>query len=335
MNVPANIRKGLLIIISVAVLGGMSWISLSLGTIDLTAHQVWTGLVGSGTEPINIIVRELRLPRLLLGIMGGATLAMMGAALQGLLRNPLADPGIIGVSASAGLGAVIAIYFGLSAVFPLALPIMAMVMAGLATIILFALAARDASALTLILAGIGISSLATAFISLVMNIAPTSGSLQDMVMWLLGSLENRTTTDLMLAGPFILVGGLMLVGTGRGLDSLSLGEDAAMSLGVNIKRLRLRVILGCALSVGALVSVCGAIGFVGLVVPHMVRAVMGSAPGRILLPSALVGASILLGADLVTRLVADYGNLSLGVVTAILGAPLFLVIIYRTRGTMR
>ena len=331
----ANMRKFLLIALSILALLAVSWASLSLGSVDLSTAQVWDGLWGHGPQSISIIVQELRLPRLILGMMAGATLAVMGAALQGLLRNPLADPGVIGVSASAGLGAVIAIYFGLTAISALAVPVMAMLMAGMATLLLFVLAMRDSSALTLILTGIGISSLATAFISLVMNLAPTPGSVQDMVMWMLGSLENRTTTDLWLSGPFVLLGWAMLVGTSRGLDALSLGEDAAMSLGINVQRMRWQIIIGCALSVGAVVSVCGGIGFVGLVVPHMVRIFMGNAPGRILLPSAILGAAILVGADMLTRILTDYGTLRLGVVTAIIGAPVFLLIVYRTRDSMR
>ncbi len=330
-----NLPKSVIIIICLALALGTSWMSLSLGTVSLTSSEVWRGLWGQADPAINIIVQELRLPRLILGLMAGATLAIMGAALQGLLRNPLADPGVIGISASASLGAVIAIYFGWTAVSAYAVPVMAMSMAGVATLILFALAMRDSSALTLILTGIGISSLATAFISLVMNIAPTPGSVQDMVMWMLGSLENRTITDLWMAGPFVLAGWLMLIGTSRGLDALSLGEDAAHSLGINVTRMRWQIILGSALSVGAIVSVCGGIGFVGLVVPHMIRSFMGSAPGRILLPSALLGGAILVGADMVTRAVTDFGSLRLGVVTAIIGAPVFLLIVYRTRDSMR
>jgi iron complex transport system permease protein len=330
-----NLSKSLIVLLSLAIVLAVSWASLSLGTVNLTSIQVWQGLWGQAEPATNIIVQELRLPRLILGLAAGATLAIMGAALQGLLRNPLADPGVIGVSASASLGAVIAIYFGLTAISAYAVPLLAMAMAGVATMILFFLAMRDSSALTLILTGIGISSLATAFISLVMNIAPTPGSVQDMVMWMLGSLENRTTVDLMLAGPFIVIGWLAMIGTSRGLDALSLGEDAAHSLGININRLRWQIILGSAVSVGAVVSVCGGIGFVGLVVPHMVRAMMGSAPGRILLPSALLGGALLIGADMITRLITDFGNLRLGVVTAIIGAPVFLLIVYRTRESMR
>ena len=305
------------------------------GQVTLSPAEFWRALMGGGDEGLSIIVRELRLPRILIGMLAGATLGYTGAALQGLLRNPLADPGVIGVSASAGLGAVIAIYLGLAGLSAFAVPMAAMAGALGATLILMALAARDSSVLTLILAGIGISSLATAGISLVMNFAASPMSLQDMVLWMLGSLENRTLDDLLLAGPFILIGWLVMVGVGQGLSALSLGADTAHSLGVNVKALRWRVVLGTALSVGATVSICGSIGFVGLVVPHFVRAFIGFDPRQLLLPSALAGAVLMTLADILTRLPVGHGQLRLGVVMAIIGAPLFIHIIFKTRESMR
>ena len=318
---------GLLVV--AALMSGM------FGQVTLSPGEFVAALTGGGNEGISIIIWELRLPRILIGMLAGATLGYTGAALQGLLRNPLADPGVIGVSASAGLGAVIAIYMGFAAVSAFAIPLMAMVGALVATLILMALAARDSSVLTLILAGIGISSLATAGISLVMNFAPSPMSLQDMVLWMLGSLENRTFDDLLLAGPFILLGWAAMIGVGQGLNALSLGSDTAHSLGINIKHLRWRVVLGTALSVGATVSVCGAVGFVGLVVPHIVRAFIGYEPRSLLLPSALAGAVLLTFADILTRLPFGHGQLRLGVVMAIIGAPLFIHIIFKTRESMR
>ncbi|WP_138381113.1 FecCD family ABC transporter permease [Luteithermobacter gelatinilyticus] len=313
----------------------IGFFNLFIGEVPLSAGDILAGLAGTGDETTTIIIQELRLPRVALGLLAGATLGLSGAALQGLLRNPLADPGVIGVSSSAGLGAVIAIYFGLSASLPLTVPLLAMTGALLATLVLLFLAARDASILTLILAGIGISSLATALMSLVLNFAPTAMSVQDMIMWLLGSLENRTIQDLGLALPFILLGWGLMLGVGQGLDATSLGEETAHTLGINLKRLRLQVVLGSALSVGAVVSICGAVGFVGLVVPHIMRHFVGHAPGRLLLSSALGGAILLSLADLATRLPIGQGQLRLGVVTAFVGAPLFLYIIYKTREMMR
>jgi len=319
----------LLLLLVAALMSGM------FGQVTLSPAEFVAALMGDGNQGLSIIVWELRLPRILIGMLAGATLGYTGAALQGLLRNPLADPGVIGVSASAGLGAVIAIYLGLAAVSAFAIPLMAMAGALVATLILMTLASRDSSVLTLILAGIGISSLATAGISLVMNFAASPMSLQDMVLWMLGSLENRTYSDLMLAGPFILIGWAVMIGVGQGLNALSLGSDTAHSLGINIKYLRWRVVLGTALSVGATVSVCGAVGFVGLVVPHIVRAFIGYEPRALLLPSAIAGAVLLTLADILTRLPIGHGQLRLGVVMAIIGAPLFIHIIFKTRESMR
>ncbi|WP_417465477.1 FecCD family ABC transporter permease [Kordiimonas sp.] len=320
----------LLAIIMVAVL-----LSARFGQVDLSTADVLHGIFASGDDAYTIIVRELRLPRIILAIMAGASLGYTGAALQGLLRNPLADPGVIGVSATASLGAVIAIYMGLTSISALALPITAMLGALVATIILMVLAARDASVLTLILAGIGISSLATAAMSLVMNFTPNAITVQEMVLWMMGSLENRTFDDLFLAGPFIVAGWLMMIGVGQGLNALSLGEEAASTLGIDVAKLRWRVVLGTAFSVGATVSVCGAVGFVGLVVPHIVRAFVGYEPRRILLPSALCGAEVMVLADILTRLPIGHGQLRLGVVMAVIGAPVFLYIIFKTRESMR
>lgn len=309
--------------------------ALFVGPTSLGTAATFKALWGFGDPVTQMIVQELRLPRLLLGVAVGFSLGVSGAALQGLLRNPLADPGVVGVSASAGLGAVVAIYFGLAAGFQFAIPLIAMGGALVATLALFALASRDASVLTLILAGIGINALATALTSLAFNFAPNPFTLQDMVMWMLGSLQNRSFTDIGLAGPFMVVGWIMMFGVGQGLAALSLGEDAAQSLGVDLKRLRLKVVLGTALSVGAAVSVCGAIGFVGLVVPHLARYLIGFSPRHLLLPSGLLGGLMILLADLLTRLPLWHTDLRLGVVTAVVGAPFFLYVVVRTRGAMR
>lgn len=321
------------------ILGVMTLIvaglSLGFGRLDLSISQIITGLFGQEDDPLTIIVRELRLPRIVLGLLIGATLGASGAALQGVLRNPLADPGIIGVSASAALGAVIAIHLGFAQIWPFAIPLFAMSGAIAATVLLMFAASRDASVLTLILVGIGISSIATSAIALVMNMASSPMTLQEMIMWMLGSLENRTTADLMLATPFIVLGWIMMIGVGQGLNALSLGEDVAQTMGINLKALKLRIVLGTAISVGAAVAICGSIGFVGLVVPHIVRGLITKEPGSILFPSALMGALLLTISDTITRLPSDGTPMRLGVVTALVGAPVFLWIIFKTRETMR
>ncbi len=310
-------------------------LSLSFGRVSLGSAEIWAGLTAPADDPISMILFELRLPRVILGMLVGATLGLAGAALQGVLRNPLADPGIIGVSASAALGAVIAIHLGLAAIWVFSVPLFAMSGALLATLILLLVTTRDSSVLMLILVGIGISSLATALISLVMNLSASPMTIRDMVMWMLGSLENRTMRDLWMAGPFILIGWIMMIGTGQGLNALSVGEEAAQTMGINLRWLKLRIVIGAALSVGAAVSICGAIGFIGLVVPHIVRALISREPGAILIPSALMGALLLTLADIVTRLPLAGSPLRLGVVTALIGAPCFLYIIFHTRKEMR
>lgn len=301
------------------------------GYVPLALPDVLTGLVGAGDPRVVAIVREIRLPRVLLGLEVGAALGLSGAALQGLLRNPLAEPGLIGVSSSAGLGAVIAFYFGLAALSPYALPAMAMVGALIATAVLLAVAARDGGSLTLILSGIALSSLSIALTSLAMNLAPNPYAITEMLLWLMGSLKDRTPSDALTALPFILVGGAALLTAGRGLDALALGEDTARSLGVDLTRLRLGVIGGVAAAVGASVAVSGSIGFVGLVVPHLLRPLVRHEPGRLLLPSALGGAALVTVADLVTRLLPTSQEVMLGVVTALVGAPFFLILILRAR----
>ena len=309
--------------------------SLSFGRVSLGPADLWAALSAPANDPRAIILFELRLPRVLLGMLVGATLGLTGAALQGVLRNPLADPGVIGVSSSSALGAVIAIHLGLAGVWSLAVPAFAMTGALLATLLLLLVSARDSSVLMLILVGIGISSLATALISLVVNLADNPMTLQDMIMWMLGSLENRTMTDLLLALPFILIGWAMMIGVGQGLNAISVGEDTAQTMGINLMWLKLRIVIGTAISVGAAVSVCGSIGFVGLVVPHIARALISREPGAILLPSAVIGALLLTLADVITRTSLASSPLQLGVVTALIGAPSFLYIIFHTRKDMR
>ncbi|PGH57209.1 ABC transporter permease [Azospirillum palustre] len=304
---------------------------LAIGYAPLPPTGVIAGVFGNG-DPLTVaVVREIRLPRLLLGIEVGAALGIAGAALQGLLRNPLAEPGLIGVSASAGLGAVIAFYFGFAALSPYALPAMAMAGALVATGIVLAVAARDGGSLTLILAGIALSSLAIALTSLAMNLAPNPYAVTEMLLWLMGSLKDRTPADALTAFPFILAGGGLLLATGRGLDALTLGEDAARSMGVDLNRLRLAVVGGSAAAVGASVAVAGSIGFVGLVVPHLLRPLVGHEPGRLLLPSALGGAVLVTLADLVSRLIPTAQEVMLGVLTSLVGAPFFLFLILRVR----
>lgn len=279
------------------------------------------------------ILFEIRLPRAILAVLVGAALGLSGAALQGFLRNPLADAGIIGVSASASLGAVLMLYSGIAASFALALPAGGLLGAGLSVALIYALAGRDASILTLILAGVAVNSFAGALTALVLNLAPNPYAILEIVFWLLGSLADRSFDQVWLSLPFILLGGAWLLTTGRALDALSLGDDTAQSLGFSLLRLRLAVIGGTALCVGAAVAVSGAIGFVGLVVPHLLRPWVGQRPGALLGVSALGGAALLLAADIGVRLIPTQAELKLGVVTALIGGPFFLWLLLHTRRT--
>lgn len=314
----------------VAVLLALSLAGLLLGPVSRNPWQTLTGLLG-GDQRLAAIVLEIRLPRVLLGLLVGASLGLSGAALQGLLRNPLAEPGILGVSASAGLGAVLALYFGWAQVTLWALPSFALLGALLATAFLALLATRDSSPLSLILAGVAVSSLAVSLTSLALNLAPNPLALSEMVLWLLGSLRDRGLSDVALAAPFMLIGWMLLLSVGRELDALTLGEDAARSLGVRLGWLRARVIGGTALAVGAATAVTGSVGFVGLIAPHLLRPWVGYQPSRVLLPGALAGAALLAAADLGIRLLPTQQELMLGVVTALLGVPFFVHLLLRTR----
>jgi iron complex transport system permease protein len=261
----------------------------------------------------------------------GAGLGVAGAALQGLLRNPLADPGIVGISSCAGLGAGVAFYAGWAAIAPLLLPASAMAGAVVAVLLLLLLGGRGTGTLSLILAGAGISSIAGALTALALNLAPSPFALSDLVFWLLGSLDNRSLTEVWLALPAITLGLVILGRTGRALDALSLGEAVAASLGIAIGRVRIMLVLGTALAVGPGVAVAGSIGFVGLAVPHLLRGLIGQAPSRLLWPSALGGAALVLAADILVRLLPTTSELKLGVVTSLIGAPLFLAMLLKLR----
>ncbi|SIO25489.1 iron complex transport system permease protein [Rhodovulum sp. ES.010] len=305
--------------------------SLLVGPAGLAPGESLAALVTGRGDAAALVMREIRLPRAILAVLVGASLGLSGAALQGYLRNPLAEPGLIGVSSSAALGAVLALQTGLAAAHALALPGAALLGALIAVGLLLLLAGPRGGAFTLILAGIALSALAAALTSLVLNLSPNPYAAADIVFWMMGSLADRSFTHVWLALPLTLAGWALLAGLGRGLDALTLGEDAAEALGVRLARLRLALVLGVAACVGAGVAVAGAIGFVGLVVPHLLRPLVGARPGRLLFASALGGAALLLASDLAVRLLVPERDLKLGVLTAIVGAPLFFHLIYKTR----
>ncbi|MBC2885875.1 iron ABC transporter permease [Ochrobactrum sp. CM-21-5] len=282
-------------------------------------------------DSVVLVMREIRLPRALLALLIGASLGLSGAALQGYLRNPLAEPGLLGVSASASFGAVTAIYSGLSLLFPLALPLFALAGAFASVFLVKVLAGRSAGTLAVILAGVAVTSLASALTALALNLSPNPFAAMEIVFWMLGSLADRSMIHVELAAPFILVGWVMLLSLGRALDSLTLGADAAASMGVSLTRVQLLAVLGTAACVGASTAVAGAIGFVGLVVPHLLRPLVGARPSRLLVASAFGGAALLLAADVLVRLVMPGRELKLGVLTAIIGAPFFIWLVFKYR----
>lgn len=323
---PLALALGLILLVVILFM-----VSLLVGPAKISIGDSLSGLINGDKGPLTLVMREIRLPRALLGVMLGLSLGLSGAAMQGYLRNPLAEPGLIGVSASAALGAVLAIQTGLSAAFALGLPLMALAGAFLSVLFILVLAGPRGSSITLILAGIAISAMAGALTSLVLNLSPNPFAANEIIFWMMGSLADRSMVHVGLALPFMVLGWVMLAGIGRGLDALTLGEDAAAALGIRLNRLRLTLIFGTACVVGSATAVAGAIAFVGLVVPHILRPMVGARPSQLLWASALGGAVMILAADIAVRVILPGHELKLGVLTALVGAPLFLHLIFKTR----
>jgi iron complex transport system permease protein len=315
----------------VALVVVLALVSLGIGPVRLSPLTVIEALFGGGSDVQQVIVNEIRLPRMILGCAIGAILGLAGAALQGLLRNPLASPSLFGAPQSAAFGAVLVISLGLADVRSWALPVAAIVAAFASVFALLAIAGRNAGLLLLILAGLAISSLAGASTALVMNLSSNPFIVLEIAFWLLGSLEDRSFRHVVLALPFIAAGAVILWSQRNAFRALSLGEETAQSLGVDVDRLRLLVIPGVALGVGGAVAVSGTIGFIGLVAPHLMRPLIGHDPARLLIPSALTGAALLLAADIAVRLIPSTSDIKVGVLTSIIGVPFFLYLIMRER----
>jgi len=314
------------------VIPGLAALTLVLALTSLAIGPTGIGL--SGGAQAWLILTEIRLPRTLLGLLIGAALGLSGAALQGYLRNPLAEPGIIGISGGAALGAVLMIHTGLAASLVIGLPLGGLVGAAGAMGIVLWLAGERGGPITLILAGVAVASLTTALIALVLTLSQNPFAAVEIVYWLMGSLSDRSMTHVWLAAPPILAGILVLSRLGRDLDALTLGEEVASNLGTSLSRLRLFVVTGTALAVGAATAVSGTIGFVGLVVPHLLRPLVGHVPSRLLPASALGGAALVLAADLALRIVSPAGGIRLGVLTALIGTPFFVWLVVATRREM-
>jgi iron complex transport system permease protein len=323
---------GLAVLVAVAFMG-----SLLVGPSGIGAQTILTSLLTgsqSESEAAAIIAREIRLPRALLGLLVGASLGLAGAALQGYLRNPLAEPGLIGVTSGASLGAVMTINSGLASVFALALPLGGLAGGLAAVLVVQTLAGLRGGPLTLILAGVAVTTFASALLALALNLSPNPFAALEIVYWMLGSLADRSMVHVAIAAPFILPGLALLLLLGRALDALTLGEDGAANLGVNLDLTRFLLVAGVALAVGGATAVAGAIGFVGLVVPHLLRPFVAQRPGRLLFASMLGGAALVLIADIAVRVLAPGSDLKLGVLTSLVGAPLFFYLVIKTRRSL-
>ena len=318
-----------------ALLAGAALVAIAaaclIGPTPMSLSRFAAALFGAGPQGDQIVFWEIRLPRALAAFVVGGALGLCGAALQGLLRNPLAEPGILGVSASAALGATLALFYGAASLSAFATPIAAIIGALGATFVLSLAAIYTSSVVTLILVGVGLTSFAGAVMALLLNLAPNPFTLSDLISWTLGSVANRSLNDLALIAPFLIVGAALLAIERRSLSVLSLGEEAAHGLGVNLRRTRILIVLGTGLVTGAAVSIAGAIGFVGIVSPHLVRPFVGYDPARTLVPAALLGGVILVLADIAVRLIPTPAELRLGVAAALIGAPFFVWIAIKRR----
>jgi len=333
-------------------------VSVCIGTVNLTPGQLVQVLLSGDQTPLGVVVWQLRMPRMVLAILVGASLAMSGAALQGYTRNPLADAGLLGISSGAALGAVCMFYTGFSesasrflASFLNSIgcgqfidwfgggaggenfwvPMGGLAGAFIALLIVILLVGPTTNIPTLILAGVAVSSLAGALTALVLNLSPNPYAGMQIISWLLGSLTDRSWQEVQLCRPFFIAGVVILMMARRGLLALSLGEEVTASLGFSLKKLRWLIVIGCTLLVGSATAVAGSIAFVGIVVPHLLRPFVKSDPARLLMPSALGGACILLWADIGVRLIPAEQELKLGVLTALVGTPFFLALLLKLR----
>lgn len=304
-----------------------------LALLSLMAGRVWTPFSAwiDPTDPRWAIIFELRLPRTLLAVGVGAALGLSGAAMQGYTRNPLADPGALGVSSIAALGAVLTLYLGAGAQATWVIAAAAMSGALVAVVVLLALAGSGSSVVTFILAGVILQTVGGAGVALALSLSPNPWAVSEIVNWLMGSLADRSLGEVELALPFMAAGCALLLLLGRALDALTLGETGARSLGVDLPRARWLLAVGVALAAGASVAVTGVIGFVGLIVPHLLRPIVGARPSALLLPSALGGAVLVLAADVLVRLTPSAAEVKLGVAMAALGGPFFLALLVSMR----
>lgn len=304
-----------------------------ISALSIVVGRVWLPLtrLGGVGDTGWLIISELRVPRTLLGLGVGAALGLSGATLQGYTRNPLADPGVLGVSSMAALGAVLTLYLNLALTSPWVMPAFAMAGAAAGIVVLIVVARPAGEAVSFLLAGVILNTIASAGVALALTLAPNPWASSEITSWLMGSLADRSMTDVGTAAPFILAGAVILLTTGPALDALTLGETGARALGVSLGRTQATIALGVGLACGAAVAVTGVIGFVGLIVPHLMRRLVGGRPSRLLIPSALAGAALLLAADVLVRAIPGANEVQVGVAMAALGAPFFLALLISLR----
>lgn len=321
-----SISQTVLITVLIILLSAVFGFSLWVGPIAIDPGQI-LNLTGGG--PDALIFWEIRLPRSVLALLAGATLGLAGAVMQGYLRNPLASPGLLGNASGAALFSIILLYFGVySAIW---LPVAGMLGSFTALMLVLLMAGNHASITVLILSGVAINSVCAAAMALLLNLAPSPWAVRDLYLWMQGSLSSASVTDLMIMAVPLLIGWILLLRHGKSLDALTFGEDTALSMGVDIKHLRMTIVIGLSLAVGAVIPVTGIIGFIGLVVPHLLRPLTGYLPSRLLIPSALTGALLLLIADLFVRALSAGEELRIGVLTSMVGGPFFIALIIKHR----
>lgn len=307
------------------------WVGIKTGSAPLSVLDAIKQLYAGNPSIESLILFEVRLPRTVLAALTGAALGLSGAVLQGMLRNPLAEPGLLGVANGAAFGGVIALYFGLSAQYLLFLPVMGVLGAGIATLTIFLLAGNNTTATTIILAGVAINSVFSSLIAMTMNYAPNPHAVTEIATWLLGSVANKSLNELYFAGSITVIGMILMMSRAAFLDALTIGEDTAASLGFNIAKERMILGLGVALAVGASVAVVGAVGFVGLIIPNLLRPLVKHSPSALLWVSALAGASLLLFADILVQGVSPTQELKIGAITALLGGPFLFYLVLNNR----
>ena len=307
-------------------------LSVSLGPYKIDWAQLAFDVVRNNQTMDTIVFFELRIPRTIMCILTGIALGTGGAALQTLLRNPLAEPSIIGISSSAALGAVLVMSFQLHLVSLFFMPVGAIIFSMAAATLLVFISRTSHDHVTILLVGVGISLLSGAATSFLLSISDNPYAVNEIVFWMLGSLSNVSNDDLLLAVPFALSGALLMLSTAPAQNYFVFGGEVAASSGINVKTLRAKVILGASLGVGGVTAIIGMVGFIGLLSPHIVRPFVGNEPRRTLIWSPVVAAALVLAADIAIRLLPTTSELRLGVVTTLIGAPLFLYVIFKRFG---